>query len=260
MSEKAGRSEEVYFFSLIWQRFVNWLFFPILSVSLILVMKYYAGYKIKQRKEIRKKFRAAARERGNYPLLICPNHLTMIDSVILEWAFAGPLWYWFHFRQFPWNIPAVENFKTNYLSRTITYLGKCIPIDRKGGKEHTDLVMKKVEFLLKRGDAFLIFPEGTRSRSGRFQVEEIAYGVGKLIQEIGTVAVLCVYLRGDSQITYSDFPAKGESFYVDMELIWPRTDKTGIRGQRDLSLQIGETIKKLENKYFSKENIYVNRK
>lgn len=253
--------QQKYYFSVIWQRIVNWFFFPVLSLALILTMRVYAGYRIRDLKSIRKKYKEITRERGDYPLLICPNHLTMIDSVVLEWALAGPFWFWFHFKQFPWNIPAVENFKTNYISRLITYLGKCIPINRKGGKAHIDEIMNKVKFLLIRGDAFLIFPEGTRSRSGRIDLEEMTYGVGKLIQEIGKVGVLCVYLRGDGQEKYSNFPKKGERFYIEMELIWPQTELKGMRGQKDLSLQVGSCLKKFEEEYFAKENEnVVNRK
>lgn len=252
MEGKAPTVKEPYFFSVLWQRFIDWIFFPLLSFILILVMKFYAGYKVKDLSKVRKKYKEICKIRGNRPLLICPNHLTMIDSVVLEWAFGSPLWYWLHFRNFPWNIPAVENFKTNYTSRTITYLGKCIPIDRKGGKEHTEYIMSQVEFLLKRGDAFLIFPEGTRSRSGKFELENITYGVGKLIQNLPGIYVLCVYLRGKGQKTYSNFPAKNEEFYIDMCLIEPKTNLIGMRGQRDLALQVGKEIHRMEMEYFNK--------
>jgi len=233
------------------QRFLGWLFFPLLSSLLIVVMKYYARYHIYNIEEVREKYREICSLRKNSPLLICPNHLTMIDSVIIEWALGGPLWYWLNFKHFAWNIPAVENFKTNLISRIITYLGKCIPIDRRGSKEHIELVMSKVKFLLSEGDAFLIFPEGTRSRTGRFELENITYGIGKIIQELENVHILCIYLRGDNQITYSNFPQKKEKFRIDMELIVPKTQYTGIRGQKDLALQVGKVLKKLEDEYMS---------
>lgn len=239
--------------SVIWQRFVNWIFFPILAPILVLVMRVYAGYRIKNLGKVRAQYRTFCKERGDFPLLVCPNHLTMIDSVVLEWAMANPFWFWLNFKQFPWNIPAIENFKTNIVSRTITYLGKCIPIDRKGSKEHIDLVMDQVRFLLRKGDAFLIFPEGTRSRTGFVEVDQITYGVGKIVQDLGKTAVLCVYLRGDSQKTYSNFPAKKEQFYIDMELIWPTSEAKGIRGQKEISLQVGNKLKELENKYLEIE-------
>ncbi len=237
------------YFDLLWQRFLDWLFFPLLSSLLILVLKYYAKYQIYNIEEVRKKYKEICSLRQNNPLLICPNHLTMIDSIIIEWALGEPLWYWFNFKQFSWNIPAVENFKKNLISRLITYLGKCIPIDRRGSKEHIELVMSKVKFLLEKGDVFLIFPEGTRSRTGKFELESMTYGIGKIIQELENVHVLCIYLRGDNQFTYSNFPQKKEKFRIDMELIIPRTQYTGIRGQKDLALQVGKVLKKLEDKY-----------
>lgn len=240
------------------QRFLDWLFFPIQASLLILVFKYYARFRIYNHDKIRKQYKEICKERGEYPLLICPNHLTMIDSIIIEWALGGILWYWFNFKNFAWNIPAKENFKTNIYSRVITYLGKCIPIERKGTKEHIEYVMNQVQANLERGEAFLIFPEGTRSRTGKVEVEDITYGVGKIVQELGKVAVLCVYLRGDKQVTYSNFPEKDQSFYLKMELIWPTTKYDGVRGQKDLSLQIGKKLKELENEYFDLKSNQVN--
>ena len=52
----------------------------------------------------------------------------------------------------------------------------------------------------------MIFPEGTRSRTGRIDTENFSYGAGRLIEHIPECQVLCIYLRGDKQNTYSSIP------------------------------------------------------
>ncbi|WCL50184.1 lysophospholipid acyltransferase family protein [Leptospira sp. GIMC2001] len=258
MTDSTSKIEK-YHFSVMWQRTMDWIFFPFLAIILSMILKYFMGYKIHNLKEVRTKYRTICKQRGNSPLLICPNHLTMIDSIILEWALASPIWLWFNFRDFPWNIPAIENFKTNTVLKILTYLGKCIPIDRKGGKQHTDAVLQKVKFLLKQGDAFLIFPEGTRSRSARFELDQLAYGVGQIVQDLKKCYVLCVYIRGDSQSSFSRYPIKNETMFIEMKMIKPTSDLQGLRAQKDITLQIGQEIHKLETEYFQARGEYVNR-
>ena len=53
------------------------------------------------------------------PVIVCANHLTMVDSIYLHHAFASIADYLVSFRRFSWNVPAVENFKRNLLLRSI---------------------------------------------------------------------------------------------------------------------------------------------
>lgn len=236
--------------SILLQRFASRLALPILSLILISILKFKGRYSFKRLSEIRREF-ASLNEDCKGPMLICPNHLTMIDSVLLLWAFGSPFYYISHFHTFAWNSPAVEHFSNSILKRIITYLGKCIPINRMGTEEHINSVLEKMVYLLNSGDRFMIFPEGMRSRTGRVEVEEVAYGVGKIASLVPEISVLCVYLRGDKQTTFSDIPSKGDCFDVSMRLIHPTTDKTGLRAHRDISQKIINTIKDLEDAYFA---------
>jgi hypothetical protein len=61
-----------------------------------------------------------------------------------------------------------------------------------------------------------------------------------------------VYLRGDRQDTWSTVPARGDSFYIDFELIEPHSDYVGMRRSKDFSQQIVDRLIGMETEYFSR--------
>ena len=81
--------------------------------------------------------------------------------------------------------------------------------------------------MLSRGDVGLIFPEGGRSRSGRVDADAATYGVGRVVKALPGCRVLCVYLRGEGQTTYTDAPARGERFRVRFASLEPKTEHGG---------------------------------
>ena len=50
-------------------------------------MRVYARYRIPRMRAVRRQFREICKTHDG-PLLICPNHLTMVDSAIVMWALA----------------------------------------------------------------------------------------------------------------------------------------------------------------------------
>lgn len=208
------------------------------------------GYAIRDVAAVRKRFRALLRD-TRAPILICPNHLTMADSAIVAWALGGPWWLLRNYRWVPWNVPEHGNFAGVWLDRAAAWMVKCIPIVRGGPREQLSLALGKIEYVLSRGETAIIFPEGTRSRTGRIQLESIAHGVGRIVSAIPDCHVLCVYLRGDAQETWSTIPARGDSFYVDFELFRPESQNSGMRRSRDFSHQVADRLVRLEEKYFA---------
>jgi 1-acyl-sn-glycerol-3-phosphate acyltransferase len=236
-------------FKIEFQRCVDRALFPFTAVYAIVWLRVVNRFKIPNIKEIRRKF-AELESQGTGPLLICGNHLTLVDTVIKEWALTSNARYLRRFSLFPWSLPEKKNFANHWFWKVAAYLGKCIYIVRKGPPEETKLVLDKVKYLLERGEAVSIFPEGGRSRVGRVDTENFAYGTGKIIQSVANPRVLCVFLRGKHQREYTDFPMRGEEFYVDIEMIHPRSPHKGLRADRDLATQVIQKLAEMEKRFF----------
>jgi 1-acyl-sn-glycerol-3-phosphate acyltransferase len=88
------------------------------------------------------------------PAILCPNHVSFLDSAFLllllprRISFVGKAEY-------------MESWKTKYLFPAMGM----IPIDRSGGSK-SSAALDTAEAVLRRGELFGIFPEGTRSRDG----------------------------------------------------------------------------------------------
>lgn len=213
------------------------------------VLRFGMGYRIDNLSRIRREFREL-RERTPGPILICANHLTLIDSFLVGWALAGPFRHLVRFRDLPWNVPEATNFAFTWWARALAYLGKCIPIVRGGPRGDVARVLDRIGTLTRGGELALVFPEGGRSRSGKVEIESAAYGVGRIIGAIPGCRVLCVYLRGREQKTMSGTPKRGERFDVELACIEPKSDHRGARRSRDLAQQVVAQLARMEDRYF----------
>jgi hypothetical protein len=211
-------------------------------------MRFGRGYRIPAIRQVRAEFMAqVGRERG--PLLICANHLTLIDSLVILWALA-PGWRFLVRRDlFAWNLPDRRNITSRWWVRVMGYLGKCIPVVRQGTPEQARRTIDQVTWLLGRGQSVMIFPEGGRSRVGRVDTANVTYGVGRILQAVPATRVLCVFLRGLRQVQYSNYPARDEIFFVRLKRIAPTTPSIGMRGARDLATQIVRQLSEMETEY-----------
>ena len=208
-------------------------------------MRFGLQWRIQGAAAVRREYRALRRAKDG-PLLVCANHLTMVDSAIIAWALGSPAWFLVHYAALPWNVPERRNFAGSLTSRVLVYLMKCVPVSRGGDRGDVAGVLVRLAWLLGRGEVVLVFPEGGRSRSGRVEVESAAWGVGRLIGGVPSCRVLCVYLRGSRQDGFGKAPARGEHFHVRLALLRPRSELTGMRRARDLSQQVVHTLARLE--------------
>jgi hypothetical protein len=176
-------------------RLLSIFWIPATAFAMHVVMR----YRIPNASKLRRRFRRLVKE-SDEPILICANHLTMVDSAVVAWALGGSWWYLFNYRWMPWNLPEYRNYAGKWFNRVGVWILKCIPIRRGGRREEVSATLKRIQYLLSRGETAIIFAEGGRSRTGRVQVESIAHGMGRIVNSVRKCRALCVYLRGERQL------------------------------------------------------------
>lgn len=236
-------------FGLAAQRAVGHLLAPVWLPATVALMRFWFGWRIEGAAAARREYRELWRAKEG-PLLLCANHLTLIDSALVAWALGSPGWLLAHYRALPWNVPERRNFAGSMVSRVLVYLMKCVPITRGGERGEVGRVLGRLVRLVERGETVLLFPEGGRSRSGRVELESAAWGVGRVIAALPGCRVLCVYLRGEHQDGFGDLPARGERFHVRFELLRPTSEFKRLRRARDLAEQTVRVLAALEQRHF----------
>lgn len=200
--------------------------------------------------EVRRRFRELLAE-SDAPLLVCANHLTLIDSAMIGWALGSPLSYVWRFSALPWNVPEQKNFAATPLQRALAYVYKCVPVTRGGNRGDVAETLARFAHLLRSGEVGLIFPEGGRSRSGRVELASAAYGVGRIVKDVPHCRVLCCYLRGDHQQSWSDLPVRGDRLRVTLAPFEPKAEGSGLRASREIARQITARLAELEVAHFA---------
>jgi 1-acyl-sn-glycerol-3-phosphate acyltransferase len=209
------------------------------------------GYRIRDLERIRNE--VALRQWAHEgPWLVCANHLTMIDSLLISYGMASLGDHIIQFRRVPWNLPERKNFQRSLVVALLCYLGKCLPVNRGGSREELQKLLEKCRVLLERKQNLVIFPEGGRSRTGRVDRENYSYGVGRFLEECGQCRVMLVYLRGDHQQEYGTIPRYKERFTMTVKVFDPgRAAGGGLRLQREYARRIIEGLAGMEEDYFA---------
>ncbi len=125
------------------------------------------------------------------PAILCPNHISFIDSVFLMNALSRNI-------SFVGKAEYMDSWKTKHL---FPALGM-IPIDRTGGDKST-AALDAAEGVLRRGELFGIFPEGTRSRTG--DLHKGRTGAARLAMKVGC-PIFPVGIVGTDTIQPPDAP------------------------------------------------------
>ena len=242
---------------LLLQRAISFVAFSLLYSGYWWFLFIIKSYRILKIKEIRKQFKSIM-EKTSDPLLICSNHLTYIDSVLLTLAFSSCRDYLINFHTMAWNFPKTTHMKKNFFYKFISYIGKCIFIDVGAPKTINNQPIKIAKHLLLKGEYTMLFPEGHRGHEGRVDTQNFTYGVGKLIHEVPNIRVLCVYLRGSSQKYSSNFPNKRDKFYCKLKLLEPsfkdaiiNNNHSELRNIRGISKHIIQNLVGMEQEYFA---------
>ena len=223
----------------------------VLTAPLCFLFVRLMGYRIRDLKRVRNQVTRMYRA-YNGPWIVCPNHLTMIDSLVVSYGMFSLADHILHFRRVLWNLPERKNFQRNPFLTLLCYLVKCLPVDRGGSREALQLLLEKCGRVLDWGQSLLVFPEGGRSRTARINQENFSYGVGRFLEEKSRRRVMLVYLRGDGQERYGTMPRFGERFTMTVEVFDPGVvDAGGLRRQREYARRIIERMAGMEDEYFA---------
>ncbi|MEI6621275.1 MAG: lysophospholipid acyltransferase family protein [Actinomycetes bacterium] len=125
--------------------------------------------------------------KGTYVLVA--NHLSLLDILVLFRLF----------RDFKW-VSKAEIFKVPAVGWNMS-LNKYIPL-RRGNRESVQEMMGKCEQALDQGSSIMMFPEGTRSKSG--QMRDFKPGAFELARSTHT-PIIPLVIRG----THDALPARG---------------------------------------------------
>ncbi len=141
-------------------------------------------------------------------VLFLSNHQSMIDSFLI----GGTAFYpqaWVKPRIMPWNPAAEENFYRNKFLAWISDNLRCIPV--KAGRKDVKAIFRMAEAL--KYSPMVLFPEGTRSRSGK--IGRGRPGAGFLILETWP-EVIPVCIDGMDKVLPIGkiFPRVGKEIYV----------------------------------------------
>jgi len=226
------------------QRVVGRLAAAVWLPFVVSLMRFVFRWRIRDAGRCRSEYAKILEDRR--PLLVVANHLTMVDSAVIGWGFGSTIDHLVRYRGLPWNVPLQRRVESSWLWRTLAYVMKCVPVPRGGDRQEVAHVLERLAHLLRSGETVLMFPESGRSRSGRVDPEATADGVGRLIKEVEGCRVLCVYLRGDAQRTWSNLPARGDTFTIATRLVEPRTALRGLRASRDLATQVVRHLVEME--------------
>ena len=120
------------------------------------------------------------------PVLFASNHQSHMDTPTILKSMPGP------WRRKTAALAAADYFFRNRLVATLVSLSfATVPIERKGGGAREN--SQRIERLLKESWNLLIYPEGTRSRSG--ELGALRSGVAAMALEHG-VPIVPIYVAG----------------------------------------------------------------
>jgi hypothetical protein len=74
--------------------------------------------------------------------------------------------------------------------------------------------------------------------------------VGRIVRGLPDARVVCVYLRGERQATWSDVPVRGERFRVRVADLEPKSARSGLRGSLEVSQQVLGKLAEMEQEHF----------
>lgn len=220
---------------------ISYLVFPIVWPIVLAIFYFYFNYKIENKKQLRKEFKSLYR--NNQGILLLPNHISLIDSLIQSVALGSFFFYLFNFKALNWNLADKNNFFSNPILSFLSFITKSIPVERKAGLKKARILYDKLTPLLRNGHVVSLFPQGGRGDKTIDQ-NNYSYGPGFILQNNPNATFVCLYMKGN-YMDLCDFPKKGTTFSFELKKI----EVSPIQEKRQLitfSQKVISTLKSME--------------
>jgi 1-acyl-sn-glycerol-3-phosphate acyltransferase len=159
------------------------------------------------------------------PLIICANHSSMLDPLIVAITFKDPIRY----------MAKKELFNNYFLSFILKHLG-VFPIDREG---NSLTALKHSLKLLKSNETLGIFPEGTRVKE--YNESAVKGGIGMIVLR-SKATVLPVYIES----TFKPFTPV--HIYYGSKINYSEEEQYGPKDYQKVSVNIMERIYSLKER------------
>jgi 1-acyl-sn-glycerol-3-phosphate acyltransferase len=218
---------------------LSWIFYVFIGAPLAWLFIKLFSYKVYHKERLKEL---------KPPFILVSNHLTLIDPWFVQYAITFP-----GFLRRPWLLVWNLAEQTNYfrgLLAPLIWLSRTIPIIRGGELKEIKLSVDKVIKILQNHEAIHIFPEGTRSRTGK--IEDYTTGIGRIYLKVPNCAILPMYIRGIENVLpiNAKFPRLFKK--IDVVIGKPRkltSPHKGLRARADISKQIFDILVKMEKEY-----------
>lgn len=222
------------------QSFLSWLVYAVIAGPLFCLFLRLFSYKVYNKHNLKGL---------KPPFILVSNHLSLIDSWFVQYAIGFPQ---FYFKPWimPWNLPEGTNYFRGIIAPFI-WLSRSIPIVRLGAAKDKKLSIDKVIDVLRNKEAVHIFPEATRSRTGR--MERYTNGVGRVYLSVPDVTILPVYIRGMEHVLPINVKVPRLFKKIDVVIgrpIKPVSDCIGAKAAMDISKQAFDVLVGMEKDYF----------
>jgi 1-acyl-sn-glycerol-3-phosphate acyltransferase len=197
-------------------------------------------------------------DRHDGPVIWTANHLTQLDSVLA----TGQLFSWgraYRESRYPWCLPRTSLFwpeGTGWRERLLKsaiYLVRGLPIVREGDDAEAaasrERVFRDCVSVLRGGGSVFVFPEADLSPNGWLDRNRPKDFIGRLSTEVPKAAVLCLYMRGESQTRSSLLPEDGERFRMLAD--WLAPDWDADTPPREVSQRVFDRLAALQDGWFA---------
>ncbi len=153
------------------------------------------------------------------PLLLASNHRSFLDPFVIGTLVRRPVYY----------MAKRELFEKRWQAWVLNALG-AFPVDRGAGDRDA---MDTARAILARGDCVVVFPEGTRVRSG--PLGDPRRGIGRLALETGAPVAPVAVIGSDAVRRGWRIRPRKVSLRVGRPLRYPTVEQllAGARGGRD---------------------------